>query len=150
MTLVGAMASLLAVIAPSEAQELPGLHEDCLREHRKTTMTGMVSLDYWVIIPFLLVAAVMLITRVREYLGEVKMAGGTIFLPMRSSKGVEARARVWRKLSTNNAQQVGGKMQPWSGHSCCTAGECAAEAGIFTVQQRLAITGSLHSVRTQE
>jgi hypothetical protein len=45
-----------------------------------------------VIVPFLLVAAVMLITRVEDYLGEVKMAGGNGLSPEEVIRRGEARA----------------------------------------------------------
>jgi hypothetical protein len=77
--LVGAITFLLSVITPSEASELPGLQEACMQKQQRDTGSSAV-LDYWAMVPFLLVIMVMMTIRVREYLVEMKMAKETPIL----------------------------------------------------------------------
>jgi hypothetical protein len=69
-TLVGAVAILLTVIALSEGAEFPGEQDDCLDRGRNVDTTGSVLLNYWMMLPLLLIITRMLVVRIRRYLNE--------------------------------------------------------------------------------
>ena len=74
-TLVGAVAMLLTVIAPIEGEEFPGEQDDCLDRGRNVDTTGSVLLNYWMMLPLLVIITMMLVVRIKRYLNERQEEG---------------------------------------------------------------------------
>jgi hypothetical protein len=74
-TLVGAVATLLTVIAPIEGEEFPGEQDDCLERGCTVDTTGLLSLDYWMMLPLLVIITMMLVVRIKRYLNERQEEG---------------------------------------------------------------------------
>jgi hypothetical protein len=55
---------------PKQRGGVPGGRECRLRRNCDTDPTGLVSLDYWMTLPLLLVIATMLVVRIKKYLSE--------------------------------------------------------------------------------
>jgi hypothetical protein len=69
-TLVGAVATLLTVITPSEGTDLQDGQDTCLEEKYNAGTTGLVSLDYWMLLLLILMITTKLVIRVKRYLRE--------------------------------------------------------------------------------
>jgi hypothetical protein len=70
------VASLLTVIAPSKGAEFQGEQGGCLERNCDVDTMGLVSLDYWMMLPLLLVITMMLVIRIKKYLNERQGEGG--------------------------------------------------------------------------
>ena len=74
-TLVGTVATLLAVITPSEGVELGRDPGGCPRWKVEPGMEGILMMDYWMV-PLLIVMVVTgLIMRIQRHLGEIWKPG---------------------------------------------------------------------------
>ncbi len=74
-TLVRAVATLLSVITPSEGAEMgEGVGWHPKWEH-KPGMEGLMNLDYWVMLPLIVMIVTGLIMRIRGHLGEMWKPG---------------------------------------------------------------------------
>jgi hypothetical protein len=74
-TLVSTMATLLAVITPSEGAESgrePGWHP---RWSGEPGMEGILIMDYWMVLPVIVMVVTGLIMRIQRHLGEVWKPG---------------------------------------------------------------------------
>ncbi len=74
-TLVGTVATLLAVITPSEGVEIgrnPGGHWQWKIE---PGMEGILIMDYWMVLPIIVMVVTSLIMRIQRYLGETWKPG---------------------------------------------------------------------------
>ncbi len=74
-TLVGSVATLLAVITPSEGAESggePGWHP---RWSGEPEMAGILIMDYWMVLPIIVMVVTGLIMRIQRHLGEVWKPG---------------------------------------------------------------------------
>ncbi len=138
MTLVGAVATLLAVITPSEGAETEDGTDKCLKWEHEPGVAGLMNLDYLMVLLLVLMITTGLIVRVKRYLEE-----GNQGMRVPSCQELE----VWTfpqpgealQPSTKSSSKVG-EMQVRLGYSCSAAGECAAEAAFKATQQRIAIT----------
>ncbi len=70
-TLVGTVASLLAVITPSEGVEL-GRNS---QQGTEPGMEGILIMDYWMVLPIIVMVVTSLIMRVQKHLGETWRPG---------------------------------------------------------------------------
>ncbi len=74
-TLVGTVATLLAVITPIEGVELgrsPGGHS---QQRTEPGMEGILIMDYWMVLPIIVMVVTSLIMRVQKHLGETWKPG---------------------------------------------------------------------------
>jgi hypothetical protein len=74
-TLVGAVATLLAVITPSEGAETRENTEWHPKREYEPGMEGLMNLDYWVVLPLIVMVVTGLIMRIRGHLGEMWKPG---------------------------------------------------------------------------
>ncbi len=74
-TLVGTVATLLAVITPSEGAEARGEVGWYPKWGREPGMDGMLNLDYWMVLPIIVMIVTGLIMRIQRHLGEVWKPG---------------------------------------------------------------------------
>ncbi len=74
-TLVSTMATLLAVITPSEGVELGGDPGGHPRWKVEPGMEGILNMDYWMVLPIIVVMVTSLIMRIQRHLGEVWKPG---------------------------------------------------------------------------
>ncbi len=69
-TLVGMVATLLAVITPSEGVEIGGGPDGRLRQRIEPGMESILIMDYWMVLPVIVMVVTSLIMRVQRHLGE--------------------------------------------------------------------------------
>jgi hypothetical protein len=74
-TLVGTVATLLAVITPSEGVELGGDPVGYPRWKVEPGMEGILNMDYWMMLSIIMVMVTSLIMRIQRHLGEVWKPG---------------------------------------------------------------------------
>ncbi len=74
-TLVGTVATLLAVIAPSEGAEAGGEVGWCPKWSGEPGMDGMLNLGYWMVLPIIVMIVTGLIMRIQRHLDEVWKPG---------------------------------------------------------------------------
>jgi hypothetical protein len=73
--LVGTVATLLAVITPSEGAEARGEVDWHPKWSGEPGMDGILNLDYWMVLPIMVMVATGLIMRIQRHLGEVWKPG---------------------------------------------------------------------------
>jgi hypothetical protein len=74
-TLVGAVATLLAVITPSEGAETEGGMDWHPKWEYEPGLEGLVNLDYWMVLPLILMIVTGLIMRIKGHLEEIQKPG---------------------------------------------------------------------------
>ncbi len=74
-TLVGTVATLLAVITPSEGAETGGDAGWYPKWNNEPGMEGLMNLDYWTVLPIVVMIITGLIMRIQRHLGEVWKPG---------------------------------------------------------------------------
>ena len=74
-TLVGTVATLLAVITPSEGVELGRNPDGHPRGKIEPGMEGILIMDYWMALPIIVMVVTSLIMRIQRHLGEVWKPG---------------------------------------------------------------------------
>jgi hypothetical protein len=74
-TLVGTVATLLAVITPSEGAEPGGVAGWQPRWSGEPGMEGILIMDYWMVLPIIVMVVTGLIVRIQRHLGEVWKPG---------------------------------------------------------------------------
>jgi hypothetical protein len=74
-TLVGTVATLLAVITPSEGAETGGDAGWHPKWNKEPGMEGLVNLDYWTVLPIVVMVITGLIMRIQRHLGEAWKPG---------------------------------------------------------------------------
>jgi hypothetical protein len=74
-TLVGTVATLLTVITPSERAEPGGEPGWYPKWNGEPGVEGILSMDYWMVLPIVVMIVTGLITRIQSYLGEVWKPG---------------------------------------------------------------------------
>jgi hypothetical protein len=67
-TLVGAVAMLLTVITPSKGAGVEDGADKCQKWEHEPGMAGLVTLDYWMLLPLILMVTTGLVVRVKGYL----------------------------------------------------------------------------------
>ena len=74
-TLVGTVATLLAVITPSEGVELGRGSGGHSQQRIESGMEGILIMDYWMVLPIIVMVVTSLIMRVQRHLGETWKPG---------------------------------------------------------------------------
>ena len=74
-TLVGTVATLLAVITPSEGAESGGEPGWYPKWNGEPGMEGILNMDYWMVLPIIVEMVTSLIMRIQRHLGEVWKPG---------------------------------------------------------------------------
>ncbi len=74
-TLVGTVATLLAVITPSEGLELGRNPVGCSQWKVEPGMEGILVMDYWMVLPIIVMVVTSLIMRIQRHLGETWKPG---------------------------------------------------------------------------
>jgi hypothetical protein len=74
-TLVGTVATLLAVITPSEGAESGGEPGWYPKWNGEPGMEGILNMDYWMVLPIIVMIVTGLIMRIQRHLGEVWKPG---------------------------------------------------------------------------
>jgi hypothetical protein len=74
-TLVGTVATLLAVITPSEGVELGRNLGGHSQQRTEPGMEGILIMDYWMVLPIIVMVVSSLIMRVQKHLGETWKPG---------------------------------------------------------------------------
>ncbi len=74
-TLVGTVATLLAVITPSEGAEAGGEVGWYPKWSSEPGMNGILNLDYWMVLPISVMVVTGLLMRIQRHLGEVWKPG---------------------------------------------------------------------------
>jgi hypothetical protein len=74
-TLVGAVATLLAVITPSEGAETEGGMDWHPKWEYEPGLIRLVNLDYWMVLPLILMIVTGLIMRIKGHLEEIQKPG---------------------------------------------------------------------------
>ncbi len=74
-TLVGTVATLLAVITPSEGVELGRNSGGHSQQRTEPGMEGILIMDYWMVLPIVVMVVTSLIMRVQMHLGETWKPG---------------------------------------------------------------------------
>ena len=74
-TLVGTVATLLAVITPSEGAEAGGDAGWYPKRNNEPGMDGLMNLDYWTVLPIIVMIVTGLIMIIQRHLGEVWKPG---------------------------------------------------------------------------
>ncbi len=74
-TLVGTVATLLAVITPSEGVELGGDPGRYPKWKVEPGMEGILMTDYWMVLPIIVMVITSLIMRIQRHLGEIWKPG---------------------------------------------------------------------------
>ncbi len=69
-TLVGTVATLLAVITPSEGVEIGGSPGGHSLARTEPGMENILIMDYWMVLPVIVMVVTSLIMRVQRHLGE--------------------------------------------------------------------------------
>jgi hypothetical protein len=75
MTLVSTVATLLAVITPSEGTETEDGVGMCPKWEHESRVAGLVNLDYLMVLPLILMITTGLTVRVKRYLEEGQKLG---------------------------------------------------------------------------
>ena len=75
-TLVGTVATLLAVITPSEGVEIGGSPGGHSQQRIEPGMESILIMDYWMALPIIVMVVTGLIMRVQKHLGETWKPGG--------------------------------------------------------------------------
>jgi hypothetical protein len=75
-TLVGAVATLLTVITPSEGAETGGGTDWHPKWEYEPGLEGLMNLDYWMVLPLVLMIVTGLIVRIKGHLEEMQKPGG--------------------------------------------------------------------------
>ncbi len=118
-TLVGTVATLLAVITPSEGAETGGGADWHPKWSYEPGMEGLLNLDYWTVLPIIVIIVTRLLMRIQRHLGEVWKPGDEGPIPLQTGEG---------RLPSTKSRSTVGRTQDRFGYSCSAAGECAAEA----------------------
>ncbi len=138
-TLVGAVATLLAVITPSEGAETEGGTGGCLKWEHESGLDGLMNLDYWMVLPLILMITTGLIVRIKRYLEE------------RQKPGDEGPI-LWRCGSSRRRGRLCGQQlsqdQQWEKYRSGSATPAVQRGSVprrmfFATQQRIAITWKL-------
>ncbi len=138
-TLVSAVATLLADITPSEGAETEDGVGRCPKWEHESGVAGLVDLDYWMVLPLILMITTRLTVRVKRYLEEGQKLGDVG--PILSRIGSEGFPAGWGgPTASNQVKFNSGRNAVWFGNSCSAARECATEAAFLATQQRIAIT----------
>ncbi len=74
-TLVGTVATLLAVITPSERVEIGGNPDGHSLQRTEPGMENILIMDYWMVLPVIVMVVTSLIMRVQRHLGETWKPG---------------------------------------------------------------------------
>ncbi len=74
-TLIGTVATLLAVITPSEGAGPGGEPGWYPRKNDEPGMEGILNMDYWMVLPVIVKVVTGLIMRIQRHLGEVWKPG---------------------------------------------------------------------------
>jgi hypothetical protein len=74
-TLVGTVATLLAVITPSEGVELGRNLGGHSQQKIEPGMEGILIMDYWMVLPIIVMVIMSLVMRVQRHLGETWKPG---------------------------------------------------------------------------
>ncbi len=74
-TLVGTVATLLAVISPSEGLELGRNLDEYSRGKVEPGMEGILVTDYWMVLPIIVMVVTSLIMRIQKHFGEMWKPG---------------------------------------------------------------------------
>ena len=74
-TLVGTVATLLAVITPSEGVEIGGNPDGRSLQRAEPGMENILIMDYWMVLPVIVMVVTSLIMRVQKHLGETWKPG---------------------------------------------------------------------------
>jgi hypothetical protein len=74
-TLVGTVATLLAVITPSEGVEIGGSPGGHSQQRIEPGMESILIMDYWMVLPVIVMVVTSLIMRVQKHLGETWKPG---------------------------------------------------------------------------
>ena len=74
-TLVGTVATLLAVITPSEGVEIGGNPGGRSMPKTEPGMENILIMDYWMVLPVIVMVVTSLIMRVQKHLGETGKPG---------------------------------------------------------------------------
>ncbi len=74
-TLVGTVATLLAVITPSEGMEIGGNPDGRSLQRTEPGMENILIMDYWMVLPVIVMVVTSLIMRVQRHLGETWKLG---------------------------------------------------------------------------
>ncbi len=74
-TLVGTVATLLAVITPSEGVEIGGSPGERSLLKTEPGMENILIMDYWMVLPIIVMVVTSLIMRVQKHLGETWRPG---------------------------------------------------------------------------
>ena len=74
-TLVGTVATLLAVITPSEGVEIGGSPGERPLLKTEPGMENILIMDYWMVLPIIVMVVTSLIMRVQKHLGETWRPG---------------------------------------------------------------------------
>ena len=74
-TLVGTVATLLAVITPSEGVEIGGSPDGRSLQRIEPGMESILIMDYWMVLPVIVMVVTSLIMRVQKHLGETWRPG---------------------------------------------------------------------------
>ena len=74
-TLVGTVATLLAVITPSEGVEIGGNPDGRSLQRTEPGMENILNMDYWMVLPVIVMVVTSLIMRVQRHLGETWKPG---------------------------------------------------------------------------
>ncbi len=74
-TLVGTVATLLAVITPSEGVEIGRNPDGRSLQRAEPGMENILIMDYWMVLPVLVMVVTSLIMRVQRHLGETWKPG---------------------------------------------------------------------------
>jgi hypothetical protein len=126
-TLVGTVATLLAIITPSEGADTGGEAGWRLKWNHEPAMEGLVNLNYWTVMPIVKMVVTGLIMRIQRRLGEVWKPGDEGPILARVGGADLPADGGGRQLPTKSRPTVG-RTQNRFGYSCSAAGECATEA----------------------
>ncbi len=74
-TLVGTVATLLTVITPSEGVEIGGNPVGRSLQRTEPGMENILIMDYWMVLPVIVMVVTSLIVRVQRHLGETWKPG---------------------------------------------------------------------------
>jgi hypothetical protein len=124
---LSSLSTLLAVITPSEGAESGGEPGWYTKWNGEPGMEGILNMDYWMVLPVIVMVVTGLIMRIRRHLGEVWKPGDDGSILAR----VGEPTFPWTgegQLPRTSQESAAGRTQVRLGYSCSAAGECAAEA----------------------
>ncbi len=126
-TLVGTVATLLAVITPSEGAESGGAAGWHPRWSGKPVMEGILIMDYWMVLPIIVMVVTCLIMRIQRHLGEIWKPGddGPILARV---EGANLPIAGEGQVPRTSQEQAVGRTRDRLGYSCSAVGECAPDA----------------------